>query len=69
VIGTVLGKYRIEGEPSRGGMGAVYRARREILERSVDDDGVAYLVMELAGEPLSAGIASRGALAHAHGPL
>jgi serine/threonine-protein kinase len=33
VIGTVLGKYRIEAELSRGGMGAVYRARHEVLER------------------------------------
>jgi len=29
----VLGKYRIEAELSRGGMGAVYRARHEVLER------------------------------------
>jgi serine/threonine protein kinase len=35
VIGSVLGKYRIEAELSRGGMGAVYRARHEILERPV----------------------------------
>jgi serine/threonine-protein kinase len=36
VIGSVLGgKYRIESELSRGGMGAVFRARHEVLERAI----------------------------------
>ncbi len=35
MIGTLLGKYRIEAELSRGGQGAVYRGRHEVLERAV----------------------------------
>lgn len=35
MIETVLGHYRIEAELSRGGMGAVYRGRHDMLERPV----------------------------------
>ena len=48
MIGNVLGKYRIEAELSRGGMGAVYRARHEVLERPV---AIKLLRPELTGSP------------------
>ncbi len=35
MIGSVVGKYRIEAELSRGGMGAVYVATHDVLQRKV----------------------------------
>jgi eukaryotic-like serine/threonine-protein kinase len=35
LVGTMVGSYRITGELSRGGMGAVYRAEHSILARTV----------------------------------
>ena len=35
LVGTMVGSYRITGELSRGGMGAVYRAEHSVLERTV----------------------------------
>jgi serine/threonine-protein kinase len=48
VIGTVLGKYRVEAELSRGGMGAIYRARHEVIDRPV---AVKLLKPELTEDP------------------
>ncbi len=35
LVGTMVGSYRITGELSRGGMGAVYRAEHSVLDRIV----------------------------------